>query len=111
MHKIACGVIWDLDTKACRAWTSVSFFESTLMAASEYASAVAMIVLALQHTIGAWADTPSYPAKPLRIVTGPAGGGNDIPARFIAQSLAASFGQPVIVDNRPAGVMSPAIVA
>lgn len=42
----------------------------------------------------------NYPNKPLRIVTGDAGGGLNIPARLIAPALAASLGQQVIVDNR-----------
>src|SRR5262249_33399978 len=43
-----------------------------------------------------------YPAKPIRMVTSGIGGSNDIAARIVAQGLAARWGQPVIVDNRPA---------
>lgn len=43
----------------------------------------------------------SYPTKPIRIVTSPAGGGNDFPARLLARALAAPLGQQLIVDNRP----------
>src|SRR5712691_4459634 len=47
-----------------------------------------------------WSQT--YPVKPIRlIVAGPAGGGNDIITRPIAQKLSESMGQQVIVDNRP----------
>ena len=42
----------------------------------------------------------AYPNKPVRIVTGEAGGGNDFTARLIAQEITAPLGQPVIVDNR-----------
>ena len=42
----------------------------------------------------------SYPDRPIRIVTAEAGGGNDFAARQIAQGLAATVGQPVIVENR-----------
>jgi len=46
-----------------------------------------------------WSQT--YPVKPIRlIVAGPAGGGNDIIARPIAQKLSESMGQQVIVDDR-----------
>ena len=47
----------------------------------------------------------SYPNKPVRIVTGGVGGGNDFAARLIAQGLTASLGQQVIVDNRASGVI------
>ena len=43
----------------------------------------------------------SYPNKPIRIVTSPAGGGNDFPARLIARALAGTLGQQLVVDNRP----------
>lgn len=44
----------------------------------------------------------AYPVKPIRlIVAGPAGGGNDVITRPIAQKLSESMGQQVIVDNRP----------
>ena len=50
----------------------------------------------------AWAQ-PSYPVKPVRIVTAAAGGASDFAARILAQHLTVSLGQPVIVDNRGGG--------
>lgn len=42
-----------------------------------------------------------YPARPIRIVSPfAAGGSTDILARLIGQKLTASWGEPVIVDNR-----------
>jgi len=38
-----------------------------------------------------------YPNKPIRIVNGPTGGGNDFTARLIAPGLSISLGQPVMV--------------
>lgn len=42
-----------------------------------------------------------YPVKAVRIVTSPAGGGNDFPARLLASGITRALGQQVIVDNRP----------
>jgi tripartite-type tricarboxylate transporter receptor subunit TctC len=46
-----------------------------------------------------------YPTRPVRIVTPPAGAGNDFVARVIAQGLTGSLGQQLVVDNRPAAVV------
>ena len=53
----------------------------------------------------------AFPDKPIRIVTGGAGGGNDVLARLIGQGLTASWGQQVVVDNRPSGVIPGEITA
>jgi tripartite-type tricarboxylate transporter receptor subunit TctC len=46
-----------------------------------------------------------YPNKPLRILTGAAGGGSDFVSRQIAQGISGPLGQPVVVDNRPGAVL------
>src|SRR4051812_27251022 len=44
----------------------------------------------------------TYPNKPIRIIVPQSpGASTDLTARMIAIKLAAVFGQPVIVDNRP----------
>ena len=44
----------------------------------------------------------AFPTKPVRIVVAyPAGGGIDVMARQIAEKLSGSWGQPVIVENKP----------
>ena len=49
----------------------------------------------------AYAQTPAYPSKPIRLVIPyPPGGGSDTIIRPLAQSLGESLKQQVIVDNR-----------
>lgn len=50
------------------------------------------------------AAQPIYPAKPIRIISPyPAGGTTDILSRMVGPKLTESWGQPVIIDNRPGG--------
>jgi tripartite-type tricarboxylate transporter receptor subunit TctC len=48
---------------------------------------VYMLALGLTTAAPAWGQ--SYPLKPIRIVTSPAGGGNDFPARLIDHFITA----------------------
>lgn len=61
--------------------------------------AAACTALAL---LGASAQAQDFPVKPIRIVVPlPPGGSNDVLARILAQKMSESFGQPVIVENKP----------
>jgi len=66
------------------------------MRTARFLTLVALCAAAL----GAWAQ--AYPAKPIRIVVGfPPGGGNDIIARLLGAKMQETWGQSVVIDNRP----------
>ena len=58
-----------------------------------------VVLAAVLAAAPVWAQ--NYPARTIRIVTSPAGGGNDFPARLIARALSGPLGQQIVVDNRP----------
>ena len=75
----------------------------------------AALMLCMMHlTASHSAHAQPYPTRPVRIVVGfTPSGGIDIAARVIAQKLGESFGQQVIVDNRPgaSGIIASELVA
>jgi tripartite-type tricarboxylate transporter receptor subunit TctC len=65
----------------------VSISAAGLMVASAHVEASAPVI---------------YPVKPIRVIVATTPGGPpDVVARLIGEKLAAGYGQPVIVDNRP----------
>src|SRR3954447_2442537 len=63
---------------------------------------LALMALTGSEAALAQEDPAKYPLKPVHIIVGfTAGGGNDIIARVYGQKLSESFGQPVIIENRP----------
>jgi tripartite-type tricarboxylate transporter receptor subunit TctC len=67
-------------------------------------SGIWLIAMAAMTSASAQEDPAKYPMKTIRIIVGfAAGGGNDIIARVFGQKLSESFGQPVIVENKPGG--------
>jgi tripartite-type tricarboxylate transporter receptor subunit TctC len=61
---------------------------------------VCVLAAGLAAQVAAPGYGQNYPTRTVRIVTSPAGGGNDFPARLIARSLTGSLGQQFVVDNR-----------
>ncbi len=64
----------------------------------------AVIVGAALASFAFGAETDRYPSRPIRIVVPfTPGGSNDLIGRVIGTKLTESWGQPVIIDNRPGG--------
>lgn len=74
-------------------------------------AALGVLILVVHWPPGAFAQ--AYPAKPIRIVTAEAGGGNDFTARAIVRGIGDSLGQQLIVDNRggAGGIIAAEMVA
>ena len=63
--------------------------------------AAVMVITVACPTLAA-AQAPRYPTRPVRmIVPLPPGGSTDIVARIVAQKYTETWGQQVVVDNRP----------
>ena len=71
---------------------------------------IASSVSLLLTTAAVTALAQDYPSRPIRIITGAVGSSNDLASRIIAQGLSLRLGQPVIVDNRPSGIVLGVVV-
>jgi tripartite-type tricarboxylate transporter receptor subunit TctC len=64
---------------------------------------MAKLLLALVALLVSLAAHAQFPSRPIKIlVTIPPGGAPDIVARVVADKIAPSLGQPVVVENKPA---------
>ncbi|PZQ77497.1 MAG: ABC transporter substrate-binding protein [Variovorax paradoxus] len=79
--------------------SSTSFIEPTRRALLRGAAALAAVPLLASNAARAQDGFPSRPVT--WVVPYPAGGFGDALSRMLAQKMAASLGQPVVIDNRP----------
>jgi tripartite-type tricarboxylate transporter receptor subunit TctC len=80
--------------------TRTSWLQPSPASMAQALCAAAAILLALVASTGALAQ--AYPDKPLRIMVGASpGGGTDILARMLADKMAPSLKQSMVVENRP----------
>ncbi len=84
------------------------------MAVGKRRAAARALIALLLGGAGALAFAQNYPTRPVRIVVAfPAGGGNDIIARFFSARLTPRLGQQIVIDNRggASGIIGTEIVA
>jgi len=79
--------------------------EATARRLITLAAMSALIALTVSALVGARAqdvEARHYPSRPIHIVVPfPAGGPTDILSRIIGSEMTASWGQPVLIENRP----------
>jgi tripartite-type tricarboxylate transporter receptor subunit TctC len=74
------------------------------MSVRRVAVAVYALLAVLPGAIESRANAETWPQRPVRIIMSqPGGTGADLTTRLFAERLAARWGQPVVVENRPGG--------
>jgi tripartite-type tricarboxylate transporter receptor subunit TctC len=66
-----------------------------------FAAHLVVVVVCLANALPQQAAAQTYPDRPITLVVPyPAGGGNDVLARIVAEKMAKSLGQSIVVENR-----------
>ncbi len=74
----------------------------TLKNTTTSSSPASMLLMAVTLAGAAAAQAQNFPQRPIRfIVPNPPGGSNDLLARMAGSRMSETWGQPVIIDNRP----------
>lgn len=74
------------------------------MTTRAYSTVALLGTLVCTPSVVGAAEPTGFPIRPIRVIVPfTAGGGTDLIARLIAHRLAETWGQPVVVDNRPGG--------
>ena len=72
----------------------------------QFATPIIVMALAATAAASAFSQSNPWPSRPVKILLGlPPGSGSDLLARAFAQRLTATWGQPVVVENRPGASM------
>jgi tripartite-type tricarboxylate transporter receptor subunit TctC len=80
--------------------TATLAHRSITLAAAAIAAALSVVGPARAQAI----DAGNYPNRPIHIIVPfPAGGPTDLLSRIIGKEMSASWGQPVVIENRPGG--------
>jgi tripartite-type tricarboxylate transporter receptor subunit TctC len=80
------------------------------MLTRKHLNALLAVVSATSLLLPLAALSQAYPQRPIRLVVSGVGGTGDFTGRLIGPHLTARLGQPVVIDNRPGGVIPGQIV-